>query len=173
LKLCNWWVVDYWSCSPVIALGPLAYFRRMIIIKKRTDPTFGSLFFGNRTGRAGNRVGMAGGCIRRVRGSVGCISRVGRFVSHGSMVDLRVVDVVIVVKEASVFKYAMVFFLVLFLDTTVCLFFFVADFGFVATQGKSLRINCRCCCASSIGFSMEEGMLSCDRIFQKLFFLVF
>jgi hypothetical protein len=87
------------------------------------------------TGRAGNRVGMAGGCIRSVKGSVGgsvgCICRVGRLVNCGSMVEFRVV--VIVLKEAIVFKYAIVFFLALFLDTTVCLFFFVADFGFLIT----------------------------------------
>jgi hypothetical protein len=90
------------------------------------------------TGRAGDRVGMAGGCIRSVKGSVGgsvgCIGRVGRFVNRGSMAESRVV--VIVLKEATFFKYAIVFFLALFLDTTVCLFFFVADFGFVDTQGK-------------------------------------
>jgi hypothetical protein len=94
------------------------------------------LFFGTRTGRAGDKVGRAGGYICRVRGSAGCIGRVGRFINRGSKVELRVVNIVIVLKEAIVFKYAKVFFLVLFLDTTVGLFFFVADFGVLVTQGK-------------------------------------
>jgi hypothetical protein len=138
--------------------------------------TFCSLFFGNMTDRAGDRVGMAGGCIRSVKGSVGgsvgCIGRVGRFVNRGSMVEFRVV--IIILKEAIVFKYAIIFFLALFLDMTVGLFFFVADFGFVVMQGKIATVkNVGVAVRVVLAFRWKRECCCVIEYFQKLFFLVF